>query len=120
MSNRKLNVILIAIGGILLIILFNVFYLYKRNESSKVNFNENEFLNTTWVSDKARLEFKDSKLSFKIDDNEVISSNYTFNNRTGEFVNDDSEFYLRSINEYSIIVWYNRGEYNLEKEVIAR
>ena len=40
MTNTKFNVILIAIGISLLIVLFNVFYLYRRNEASKINFND--------------------------------------------------------------------------------
>ncbi len=121
MSNRKLNIILIIIGVVLLIVLVNVFYIYKRNEASKIIFDENDFKNTTWINDNAKLIFKDSKLTFIINEEEVINSNYALDNRSGKLNNtDNEEFYLRSINEYSIIVWYDRAEYNLEKEVIAR
>lgn len=120
MTNKKFNIVAIGIGIVLLIILFNIFYIYRRNENSKILFNEGDFRNTTWVSDNARLSFDNSHVTFTIADDKKIDANYTFNNRTGEIKNDDAEFYLRSINNYSIIVWYNNAEYNLEKEVIAR
>lgn len=120
MTNKKFNIIAIGIGIVLLIILFNVFYIYRRNENSKILFNESDFRNTTWVSDNARLSFENSHVTFTLADDKKIDVNYTFNNRTSEIKNDDAEFYLRSINNYSIIVWYNNAEYNLEKEVIAR
>lgn len=120
-SNKKLNIILIGIAAVLIIVLFNVFYIYKRNENSKIVFNEADFHNTTWVNDSSHLSFNDNKLIFKINDEEIINSNYKLNNRTGKFILDnDTEFYLRSINDYSIIVWHDKSEYNLEKEVIAR
>lgn len=120
-SNKKLNIILIGIAAVLIIVLFNVFYIYKRNENSKIVFNEADLHNTTWVNDSSHLSFNDNKLIFKINDEEIINSNYKLNNRTGKFILDnDTEFYLRSINDYSIIVWYDKSEYNLEKEVIAR
>lgn len=120
-SNKKLNIILIGIAAVLIIVLFNVFYIYKRNENSKIVFNEADLHNTTWVNDSSHLSFNDNKLIFKINDEEIINSNYKLNNRTGKFILDnDTEFYLRSINDYSIIVWYDRSEYNLEKEEIAR
>lgn len=121
MSNKKLNVILIGIGIVLLIILFNVFYIYKRNELSKINFRENDINNTTWFNQNVRLTFKDNNLVFMMNDVEEISSNYKLNVRTGKLdLESDKELYIRSINDYSIIVWYNKAEYNLEKEIIAR
>lgn len=120
MRNKKLNIILIGIGIVLLIILLNIFYIYRRNEASKINFNESDFKNTTWINENVRLTFKENKLTLRIGDDLVIDSKYTLNNRTGELNNDDAEIYLRSINEYSIIIWYKNAEYNLEKEVIAR
>ncbi|MCX4249645.1 MAG: hypothetical protein OSJ65_07805 [Bacilli bacterium] len=120
-TNKKLNVILIGIGVVLLIILFNVFYIYRRNEASKINFSVSSLNDTTWANENVRLSFKNKNLVFKINDEEVINSEYQLNNRTGKFtLDDDIEFYLRSINEYSIIVWYKEAEYNLEKEEIAR
>lgn len=120
-TNKKLNVILIGIGVLLLIILFNVFYIYRRNEASKINFNASSLNDTTWKSEYVSLLFKGNNLVLNINDEEVINSKYELNNRTGKFtLDDDTEFYLRSINEYSIIVWYKEAEYNLEKEEIAR
>lgn len=120
-TNKKLNVILIGIGVLLLIILFNVFYIYRRNEASKINFNASSLNDTTWKSEYVSLSFKGDNLVLNINDEEVINSKYVLNNRTGKFtLDDDTEFYLRSINEYSIIVWYKEAEYNLEKEEIAR
>lgn len=120
-TNKKLNVILIGIGVLLLIILFNVFYIYRRNEASKINFNASSLNDTTWKSEYVSLSFKGNNLVLNINDEEVINSKYELNNRTGKFtLDDDTEFYLRSINEYSIIVWYKEAEYNLEKEEIAR
>ena len=121
MTNTKFNVILIAIGISLLIVLFNVFYLYRRNEASKINFNDKYIKDTVWKSNDAKLSFNGNNLTFIINDSEKINSSYTLDKRSGKFnLSDDEEFYLRSINEETIIVWYNRAEYNLEKEVIAR
>lgn len=121
MNNRKFNLILILIGIALLIVLVNVFYLYRRNETSKINFNESDIKNSKWISDNVVLDIKDNNLTFTVDDEDIINENYKLDNKSGKFIlSSEKDFYLRSVTKDTIIVWYNHAEYNLEKEVIAR
>ena len=85
MTNTKFNVILIAIGISLLIVLCNVFYLYRRNEASKINFNDKYIKDTVWKSDDVKLSFNGNNLTFIINDSEKINSSYTLDKRSGKF-----------------------------------
>lgn len=121
MNNRKFNIISILIGVALFIVLINVFYLYRRNETSKINFSVSDIRNTKWLSDDVTLSISDNNLTFIVEDEEIINESYKLNTVTGKFdLESEKEFYLRSVTKDNIIVWYNKAEYNLEKEVIAR
>ena len=123
MNNTKFNIIFGLIGVALLVILINVFYIYKRNEKSKISFNITDINNANWINDGASLNLKDGKLTFIIEDETIINNKkYDLDNRTGKFIitDDNTELYLRSVMKDSIIVWYEKSEFNLKKEVIAR
>ena len=123
MDNRKFNVIFGLIGIVLLIILINIFYIYRRNENSKISFDLTKIINNNWINDDTSFNLKNNTLTFRIDDEDILKSKkYNFNNRTGKFeiVGSDIQIYLRSIGRDSIIIWYDNQEFNLKKEVIAR
>ncbi|MCH5167079.1 MAG: hypothetical protein J1F35_04215 [Erysipelotrichales bacterium] len=123
MNNTKFNIIFGLIGIVLLVILINVFYIYRRNEKSKISFNITDINNANWINDDASLDLRNNRLIFIIDGETIINNKtYSVDNRTGKFVidGDDTELYLRSVMKDSIIVWYKKQEFNLKKEVIAR
>ena len=123
MNNKKFNIIFGLIGVLLLIILINIFYLYRRNENSKISFNLNDITNNNWINDDTSFNITNNSITFIIDDEEIINNKgYSFDNRTGRFtINESSiEIYLRSVMKDSIIIWYEKQEFNLKKEVIAR
>lgn len=121
MTNKKFNIIAGIIGVVLLVVLFNVLYIYNRNEASKISFNINDVKNFNWINDEVSFEIKDNKLTFIKDDLKIVSNaSMEFNNRTGEINADGKKIYLRSVSNDSIIIWYEKQEFNLEKEFIAK
>ncbi len=121
MTNKKFNIIALIIGVVLLVILINVVYIYNRNEASKVYFNLGDVNNNSWVSDDIVFKLDHGKLTFIMNDEALVNKeSINFNNRTGEIRAGSKEIYLRSVSDYSIIIWYEKREYNLEKEIIAK
>lgn len=121
MSNRKFNIIASLIGVVLLVILVNVLYIYNRNEASKVYFNINDIKNVNWVNAQVSFKIENNKLVF-IKDNEKIVDNkeMDFNNRTGKIDTDNKTIYIRSVSHDNLIIWYEKQEFNLEKEFVAK
>ena len=113
-DNKKLNIILGVISGILLIVI--VFLISYRNniESTNVYFNVSDIKNITWKSDDAEFSTDGKTFTFKKND-EVIYNNQEFklDTHTGMIIQD--VLYLRSTNDKSILIWYNEAEYKLDK-----
>lgn len=121
MTNKKFNIIFGLVGLALLVVLINILYIYRRNEASKIMFNINSVTNKTWVNEEAKFKIDKNKLTLTINDEDIINNKeYDFNNRNGMLSSDNKTLYLRSVSDDSIILWYDRVEYNLELEVIAR
>lgn len=121
MTNKMFNIIAIGIGIVLLVILFNVVYIYNRNEASKVYFNINDIKNINWINDDVSFKIEDDKLTFIKDDVEIVKNkSMIFNNRTGRIDVGNKVIYLRSVSKDTIIIWYEKQEFNLDKEIIAK
>lgn len=125
MGNRKLNIILGIVSVVLLLTSFYMVHLTIKNEDSRIYFNIKDIENINWIDEEENISFKlvDGKVNFKINDDNVIrNEDYTFNNQTGEIVYNDisNSLYIRTVNEESIVVWYEKAEYHLDKEFIAK
>ena len=126
-SNKTLNVVLGVIDVIIIAFIIYMFSAIKATEKSKIYFTESDISNVNWVlRDPAiRFEVTSSKISLTIDDEEIIKdASYELNIHTGEIVytqdgtKHTGELYLRSAAESNIVLWYNKHEYHLQKEVI--
>lgn len=129
MENKKLDLILIGIAIVLVLIISYMIYLISRNENSRIYFNHNDIKNITWKNEEEQVLFKlDGKnASLKIQDKEILLNNdYDLNLKTGEItykVDDQiitEQLYIRSVTENDLVIWYNRAEYRLTKEKIAK
>lgn len=121
MNNRKFNIIAGFIGIVLLVILFNVLYIYNRNEASKIYFNINDIKDVNWINNDVSFKIENNNLTFIKDDEKIVNNKgMSFDNRTGKIEAGNKTIYVRSVSEYSIIIWYEKCEYNLEKEIIAK
>lgn len=121
MTNRKFNIVAGLIGIALLVVLINVLYIYRRNEASKIYFNLSDINNSTWKSEDITFKLDNNKLTFIIDDENIINNEtISFNNKTGKIEVSNKQIYLRSVSDDSIIIWYNKQEFNLDKEFIAK
>lgn len=121
MNNRKFNIIAGFIGVVLLVILINVLYIYNRNEASKIYFNINDIKNVNWVNNQVSFRIEDNKLTFIKDDEKIVNNkDMQFNNRTGKIDVDNKTIYVRSVSNDTLIIWYEKQEFNLEKEFIAK
>lgn len=121
MNNRKFNIIAGFIGIVLLVVLFNVLYIYNRNEKSKISFNINDIKGVNWINNDVSFKIDNNNLTLIKDDERIINDkSMTFDNRTGKIEADNKTIYVRSISDYSIIIWYEKQEFNLEKEIIAK
>lgn len=129
MENKKLDLILIGIAIVLVLIISYMIYLISHNENSRIYFNHNDIKNITWKNEEEQVLFKlDGKnASLKIQDKEILLNNeYDLNLKTGEItykVDDQiitEQLYIRSVTEEDLVIWYNRAEYRLTKEKIAK
>lgn len=125
MENRKLNIILGIVSAVLLLTSFYMVHLTIKNEDARIYFNIKDIENINWIDEEENISFKlaDGKVNFKINgDNVIRNEDYTFNNQTGEIVYNDisNSLYIRTVNEESIVVWYEKAEYHLDQEFIAK
>lgn len=121
MNNRKFNIVAGFIGIVLIVILINVLYIYRRNEASKVYFNINDIKNINWINDNVSFKIDDNKVSFSINDEKIINGKeMNFDNQTGKIDVGNKIIYIRSVSKDTIIIWYEKQEFNLEKEFIAK
>lgn len=125
-TNKKFNVILIIISGIMLVVIFYLIFLINRHENARIYFNIEEIEGINWYSKDPVIDFiiTDGTCTFIIDGEIVLDKERVrLNNETGEITrigNKDEVMYLRSVGEANIIIWYEKAEYRLDKEVINR
>lgn len=125
-TNRKFNTIFITISVIMILAICYMAFLIVRTENSRIYFDISEIENINWYN-------KDKKIEFSIDGTKatliiggeylINEEDFTINEQTGEFIingQNAGNLYLRSVGESNIVIWYEKAEYRLDREVINR
>lgn len=125
-TNRKFNAILITASVIMIAAICYMMFLIVRTENSRIYFNINEIKDINWFNKDKKIEFNtDGKTATLIIGGEYLmrDDKLVINEQTGEFIingEDSGNVYLRSVGESNIVIWYEKAEYRLDREVIYR
>lgn len=125
-TNRKFNVIFITASVFMVAAICYMLFLIVRTENSRVYFKINEIENINWYNKEKKIEFKtDGNRATLIIGGEYLMNDdkLTINEQTGEFIINGVEtgnVYLRSVGESNIVIWFEKAEYRLDREVINR
>lgn len=125
-TNRKFNAILITASVIMIAAICYMLFLIVRTENSRIYFNINEIKDINWFNKDKKIEFNtDGKTATLIIGGEYLmrDDKLVINEQTGEFIingEDSGNVYLRSVGESNIVIWYEKAEYRLDREVIYR
>lgn len=124
-DNKKLNVILGIVSVIAIIISLYLGSMINNNEKARIYFHMEDLEDVNWTDTRENISFKisDNKLYFKIG-NDVISDNKSveLNTKDGNITygGTSGKLYLRSVSKENIVVWYEKSEYRLSREVINK
>ena len=119
MTNRKFNLIFGIISFCILIIISIMAYMLIRNESSRVYCNIKEIENYNWKSNNVLFNYIDGKVTLEVNGDKMYNEKEaTIDTQTGEILKD--KLYIRSVTNNNLVIWYEKEEYRLQKEIIAR
>lgn len=125
-TNKKFNVILIIICAIMICAIFYMIFLINRRESMRNYFDIKDVRGYNWYSKSPEISFNidGNRATLIIEGEEILTDDrIKLNSETGELVINgkaDKSLYIRSIGESNIVLWYEKAEYRLDKEVINR
>ena len=125
-TNGKFNAIFITISVIMAAAICYMGFLIVRTENSRIYFNINEIKNINWYNKEKKIEFSTtgSKATLVIEGEYLMNDDsFSINEQTGEFIingTNAGNLYLRSVGESNIVIWYEKAEYRLDREVINR
>ncbi|MDE5630088.1 MAG: hypothetical protein K2I70_00660, partial [Bacilli bacterium] len=122
-DNRKLNVILGIVSVVAIIISLYLGSIINNNEKARIYFHMEDIENINWIDSREDISFKinDDKLYFKIGEEVIVDNkDIELNEKDGNIRYDgkDGKLYLRSVSKENIVVWYEKREYRLSREVI--
>lgn len=124
-DNKKLNVILGIVCIVAIIISLYLGSMINNNEKARIYFQMEDIEDVNWIDTREDISFKISndKLYFKIGE-DVISDNkiVELNTKDGNITYDDisGKLYLRSVSKENVVIWYDKREYRLSREVINK
>lgn len=125
-TNGKFNAIFITISVVMVAAICYMGFLIVRTENSRIYFNINEIKNINWYNREKKIEFSTtgSKATLVIEGEYLMNDDsFSINEQTGEFIingTNAGNLYLRSVGESNIVIWYEKAEYRLDREVINR
>ena len=124
-DNRKLNVILGIVSVVAIIISLYLGSIINNNEKARIYFHMEDIENINWIDSREDISFKinDDKLYFKIGEEVIVDNkDIELNEKDGNIRYDgkDGKLYLRSVSKENIVVWYEKREYRLSREVINK
>lgn len=125
-TNGKFNAIFITISVVMVAAICYMGFLIVRTENSRIYFNINEIKNINWYNKEKKIEFSTtgSKATLVIEGEYLMNDDsFSINEQTGEFIingTNAGNLYLRSVGESNIVIWYEKAEYRLDREVINR
>ncbi|MDE6141691.1 MAG: hypothetical protein K2G03_03715 [Bacilli bacterium] len=124
-DNRKLNVILGIVSVVAIIVSLYLGSIINNNEKARIYFHMEDIENINWIDSREDISFKinDDKLYFKIGEEVIVDNkDIELNEKDGNIRYDgkDGKLYLRSVSKENIVVWYEKREYRLSREVINK
>lgn len=120
MTNKKFNLLMILLSFIFIFVTIYMIALINKNEKSQIFFRKNEFINTEYSNEDNKFYATKNNLTFVIDGNTIYNEReYELDEKTGELIieEDNHILYLRSVTKDKIILWYNKREIHLDKEI---
>lgn len=124
-DNKKLNVILGIVSVVAIIISLYLYSIINNNEKSRIYFHMEDIRDVNWINTRENISFKisDDKLYFKMGDDTIIDNKkMDLNVRDGSITYDgiSGKLYLRSVSKENLVIWYEKREYRLSREVINK
>lgn len=124
-DNKKLNIILGIVSIVVIIISIYLGSIINNNEKARIYFRMEDIENVNWIDTRENISFKveDNKLYFKIGEDVIVDNkNVDLNTKDGNITYDgvSSKIYLRSVNKENIVIWYEKKDYHLSREVINK
>lgn len=124
-DNRKLNVILGIVSVVAIIVSLYLGSIINNNEKSRIYFHMEDVKDVNWIDSRDDISFKisNNKLYFKIGEDIIVDNkNMELNTMDGNITYDgiSGKLYLRSVNKENIVIWYEKKEYRLSREVINK
>ena len=124
-DNRKLNVILGIVSVVAIIVSLYLGSIINNNEKARIYFHMEDVKDVNWIDSRDDISFKisNNKLYFKIGEDIIVDNkNMELNTIDGNITYDgvSGKLYLRSVNKENIVIWYEKKEYRLSREVINK
>lgn len=124
-DNKKLNIILGIVSIIFILISIYIGTIINNNERARIYFNINDLENINWINKSDNITFKveNNKLTFKLGDETIVDNKkIDLNTQDGSITYDgiSGKLYLRSVSQENIVIWYEKREYHLSKEIINK
>lgn len=124
-GNKKLNVILGIVSIIAIIISIYLGTMINNNEKARIYFHMEDIENVNWIDSRENISFKieNDKLYFKIGDDVIVDNkDADLNTRDGNITYGgiSGRLYLRSVSKENLVIWYEKREYRLAREVINK
>ncbi|MCX4364431.1 MAG: hypothetical protein OSJ70_01470 [Bacilli bacterium] len=124
-GNKKLNVILGIVSVIAFIISIYLGTMINNNEKARIYFHMEDIENVNWIDSRENISFKieNDKLYFKIGDDVIVDNkDADLNTKDGNITYGgiSGKLYLRSVSKENLVIWYEKREYRLAREVINK
>lgn len=124
-DNKKLNIILGIVSIVVIIISIYLGSIINNNERARIYFRMEEIENVNWIDTRENISFKveNNKLYFKIGEDVIVDNKRVdLNTKDGNITYDgvSGKIYLRSVNKENIVIWYEKKDYHLSREVINK
>lgn len=124
-DNRKLNVILCIVSVMAIIVSLYLGSIINNNEKSRIYFHMEDVEDVNWIDSRDDISFKisNNKLYFKIGEDTIVDNkNIELNPMDGNITYSgvSGKLYLRSVSKGNIVIWYEKKEYHLSREVINK
>ena len=119
-NDKKISYLIFGIISFCILIIISIMaYMLIRNESSRVYFNIKEIENFNWKSNNVLFNYIDGKVTLEVNGDKMYNEKEaTIDTQTGEILKD--KLYIRSVTNNNLVIWYEKEEYRLQKEIIAR
>lgn len=124
-DNKKLNIILGIVSIVVIIICIYLGSIINNNEKARIYFHMEDIEKVNWIDTREDISFKieNNKLYFKIGEEVIVDNKRVdLNTKDGNITYDgvSGKIYLRSVNKENIVIWYEKKDYHLSREVINK